>query len=71
MSETNPLHDCSGDLPQEGDGPAVSCCAESEDGTLWIFGGGNSSQVGYCPYCGFQAKVIPTLVLLRRLGAGD
>ena len=69
--ETYIPHHCEGDLPCEGpelDG--ISLCEESLDGTLWVFGPGDTnSQVGYCPYCGYAAQVMPTLVMLKRIGA--
>lgn len=68
MSEPRKLHSCEGDLPHEGDRPAISCCDESDDGSLWVTGPDGSSQVGYCPYCGFEARNIPTLLLFRKIG---
>jgi hypothetical protein len=62
------LHACEGELPFEGDGPCISRCDECEDGTLWVTGPGRSSQVGYCPFCGYTAQVVPTLLMLRRIG---
>lgn len=71
MAEKKTLHFCEGDLPQEGDGAAITSCEESEDGTLWAANAYNWSQVAYCPYCGFQAPSIPTLLMLKRIGIGD
>lgn len=54
-------HECAGDLPQEGYGPAIENCFEDEDGKLWAGNGEYSSQVAFCPYCGFKARVKPKI----------
>jgi hypothetical protein len=51
------LHDCEGELPKDGYGQAVSSCGENEDGSLWVSNDEYASQVNFCPYCGFKAKV--------------
>lgn len=41
-------------------GSIIYCCkssAENENGELWAGNGILDSQVNYCPYCGFRAKV--------------
>jgi hypothetical protein len=66
-----PLHRCEGALPTEGpEDSAIDACEEFTDGTLWVFvETGGMSQVGYCPYCGFEARTVPTLIMLKRIGA--
>jgi len=39
-------------------GPAIMSCWENEDGELWVGNGEYSNQVYFCPYCGYQAKVL-------------
>jgi hypothetical protein len=36
-------------------GPAISECYETEDGTLWVSNGHTSSRVNFCPFCGVAA----------------
>lgn len=36
---------------------AVFDCYELEDGTLHVGNGEYGSQVSFCPFCGFEAKV--------------
>lgn len=43
--------------PHDGYGNAVEYCSESESGTLWVSNGEYSSQVNFCPVCGYKAKV--------------
>lgn len=42
-------------------GSTVTMCVESfvprENGELWVTSEKSESQVNYCPYCGFRAKV--------------
>lgn len=47
--------DCSG--PAGGWGSAVDVCEEREDGTLWVANSEYESQVNYCPWCGYRARV--------------
>jgi hypothetical protein len=68
MTETKPLHECSGDLPSEGENPGTISCDECEDGSLWVTTAEGSWQVGYCPYCGYEAQAIPTLLMFRKIG---
>jgi len=51
------LHDCklNGGLYGQ-HGAAVEFCFESEDGMLIVDNGEYSSQVNYCPVCGYKAK---------------
>lgn len=71
MDVPGQLHGCDGDLPSEGENPGTISCDESDDGTLWITTAEGSWQVGYCPYCGYQAASIPTIIMLKRIGIGD
>lgn len=50
-------HRCIGDLPDDGYGEAIDFCGEKDDGTLWVSNSEYSSQVNFCPYCGYEAKV--------------
>jgi hypothetical protein len=54
-------HHCFGHLPSEADGPAIIMCEEAEDGTLWAGNIEYSSQVAFCPYCGFRAAQQPAV----------
>lgn len=36
-------------------------CEEAEDGTLWAGNIEYSSQVAFCPYCGFRAAQQPAV----------
>lgn len=36
---------------------AISYCYEDTDGKLWITNEEYASQVNFCPYCGYTAKV--------------
>ena len=38
-------------------GVAIYQCTELEDGTLMVDNDEYGSQVDYCPYCGYEAKV--------------
>lgn len=52
------LHCCQESLaPYEGYGEAITSCVEREDGTLWVGNGEYATQVNFCPFCGFGAKV--------------
>jgi hypothetical protein len=53
------IHYCEGDLPDSAYGPAIESCYEKEDGTLWVSNTEYGSQVAFCPYCGFAARVKP------------
>ena len=63
-------HKCDGDLPREGgSGAAVAECMGCEDGSLWVTSSnGAMSQVGYCPYCGYAARLMPTVIMLKKIG---
>lgn len=56
IKKTTP-HGCSGNLPYGIRGAALEACDEQDDGTLWVSNGFYDSQVNYCPYCGYRAKV--------------
>lgn len=32
-------------------------CLEKEDGTLWVNNEEYESQVNFCPYCGYPARI--------------
>ena len=51
------LHKCEHKAPSDGYGVAVSECWEEEDGTLWVSNEEYTSQVNFCPTCGYEAKV--------------
>lgn len=59
------LHKCEGTLPEDSYGSAISSCFEGEDGALWVSNEEYASQVNFCPYCGFRAKI-----QLRPSGSG-
>jgi hypothetical protein len=50
-------HKCEGELPESAYGSAIDWCREDEQGRLWAENDEYSSQVNYCPYCGFKARV--------------
>lgn len=52
----NYSHICDGQLPSSGFGEAITYCMEYDDG-LWVGNGEYASQVNYCPYCGYKAKI--------------
>ncbi len=49
-------HNCSYNVPEKSYGPAIGHTYE-EDNKLWVTNGEYSSQVNYCPYCGYEAKI--------------
>lgn len=55
------LHKCSGTLPEGAHGGAILYCEENEDGELWVDNIEYASQVGWCPYCGYEAQVKPEI----------
>ncbi len=50
-------HRCSGDLPYhpQSYGAALTKCYEDKLGCLYVDNGEYSTQVNYCPYCGYKA----------------
>ena len=56
----NKLHNCTPDsrifLSRDA-GPAISFCVDDGGGCLWASGGGYTSQVNFCPFCGYKARV--------------
>ena len=48
-------HECSGDLPEDSYGPAISECVEDDVGAFWAGNGEFASQVNFCPFCGERA----------------
>ena len=53
------LHWCEHTLPEGGYGPAIAFCGENEKGELWVENYEYASQVGWCPFCGYEAQVKP------------
>ena len=49
-------HHCEGILPSEAYGEAITHCIEDDNGKLWAGNDEYSSQVNFCPYCGFCIK---------------
>ena len=47
-------HFCTGTLPSAHYGEALYECGEDE-GRLWVRNDEYTSQVNYCPYCGYKA----------------
>ena len=63
MSEEEEAHYCDFYyMPSDGYGAAINSCSEIEEGELWVDNGEYASQVNYCPYCGFKAKVQVTKI---------
>jgi hypothetical protein len=56
-------HSCEGILPADGYGEAIEACSEDDEGRLWTGNAEYSSQVGFCPYCGYRAHVMPSVNL--------
>lgn len=56
------LHNCEGRLPESGYGEAINGCSEDENGELWVANDEYFSQVSFCPYCGFKARVPATII---------
>ena len=52
-------HWCEGELPSCGYGACVAYCEEDSDGELWVGNYEYASQVGWCPFCGYEAQVKP------------
>jgi len=57
-----PLHMCDFPAAHDGAGPAIESCDEKPNGELWIGNSEYGSQVCFCPYCGYKAKVQPKKV---------
>lgn len=38
-------------------GPAIDECFEDSDGLLFVSNGEYGSQVNFCPWCGYEAKI--------------
>lgn len=55
------FHSCEGTTRSRAYGEAIDGCFESKDGTLWAGNCEYESQVAFCPYCGFKAKVAPVV----------
>lgn len=52
---TKYTHECELSSPCDDYGPAITDVWEDEKG-LWAINGEYSSQVNYCPVCGYKAK---------------
>lgn len=52
-------HICSDGVafPSGGYGAAVDDVDEHEDGALWVSNREYATQVNFCPFCGYKAKV--------------
>jgi DNA-directed RNA polymerase subunit RPC12/RpoP len=58
--ENNKLHNCETGFGKARDaayGPAIYRCWEDGEGILWVDNDEYASQVNYCPYCGYEAKI--------------
>ncbi len=44
-------------FPCSGFGSAIEDCKEDECGRLWAGNSEYGTQVNYCPFCGYRAKV--------------
>lgn len=55
--ESGELHCCEVNTKNSDYGAAITACSETLSGELWAGNGEYSSQVSFCPYCGFKAKV--------------
>ena len=53
--EDSKRHDCEIDSPHGSYGAAVDHCYEDDKGRLWVSNGEYTSQVKFCPECGFRA----------------
>ena len=51
------LHHCSIQTPSHSYGDAIRDCTEDEDGRLFVDNCEYGSQVNFCPYCGYEAKI--------------
>ncbi len=51
------LHYCDSELPSHGRGSCVDECSEDEEGRLFVGNGEYGSQINFCPYCGYEAKI--------------
>ncbi len=56
------LHHCSKNWPHDGYGSAIDDCREQDGGTLWAGNDEYGTQVLFCPFCGYRAKVEPVEV---------
>lgn len=52
-------------------GPAITTVAEHDDGTLWAGNEEYSTQVNYCPSCGYQAKTLVKSLLINNAFCPD
>lgn len=55
------LHHCCAQSKSGGYGGAVDVCFETDDSELWVGNGEYASQVNFCPWCGYEAKVKVTV----------
>lgn len=57
-SKAHSYHNCiSTGAPRGGFGAAVDSCTERSDGTLWAGNDEYATQVNFCPFCGYSARV--------------
>jgi hypothetical protein len=65
MAKNNDKHECDGRITCGEYGVAhgveLRGCAEDDDGRLWLGYFEVGQQVGFCPYCGTKAKVMPEI----------
>lgn len=59
------LHDHTEYTQSAAHGSAVTSCYELDDGTLWISNDEYASQVNFCPFCGYQAKVRAECIFVK------
>jgi hypothetical protein len=51
------LHHCEGMTNEDNYGGAINECEEYDNGSLWVTNDEYDSQVNYCPFCGYKAKL--------------
>lgn len=57
------LHCCEVNAQSDGYGSAVDRCKEKENGQLWVENSEYATQVNFCPFCGYKAKVELTIAV--------
>lgn len=50
-------HYCTANLPYSAYGVALDSCYEDTEARLWVSNGEYMSQVNFCPFCGYEAKI--------------
>lgn len=62
MREDN-LHHCERETSkEEGYREAITVCYEQQDHSLWAGNHECGSQVAFCPYCGYEARIKPIVM---------